>query len=244
MSIHPQCKVKLGLVPVLCSPMLFAEPLRPSGHTEQPAVIGQILNSSGATVDGLPIPASGTVVSGETISTAKDGNAVVDLSPGTRLNLDENTSVSFAGRPSHVSAEVTKGAVTARTSGKDALLVETPRYVIEPTDPGPSAFLVTILPERNTEIAARRGSVRITEKSTGQKYVLAQGHFAKVAGADAAMPPQAQTAATAATAGAPPGLLGSPVAMFVISVGAGVGTGFAIGEGALSEPGPASPSAP
>ncbi|HEV2426193.1 MAG TPA: FecR domain-containing protein [Terriglobia bacterium] len=222
-----------------------------SGKDADRAVIGKIINSSGTFLNGVALPVEGTLTSGSTLKTEEHGTAQVRFSADTQVTLGERTSVSFESNAGRVVAEVASGSIAAWDPGKNALVLETTRYTIEPAG-GPATYGVTMLPDKNTEVVARRGPVAITEKSSGRKYVLAEGHYAEVAGAGVppSGQPQAQagaatTAATTAGTAAPTGLLASGPAMFVISVGAGVGVGLGVAEGPLSEPGPpASPSAP
>lgn len=221
-----------------------------AGKDAGKVVIGQIVNSSGTFLNGVALPVEGTLTSGSTLRTEEHGTAQVRFSVDTQVTLGERTSVSFQSKEGRVIAEIGSGSLAAWDPGKDALVLETSRYMIEPAE-GPATYGVAMLPNKNTEVVARRGPVAITEKTSGRKYVLAEGHYAEVAGAG--VPPSGQpqgqagaaTTATTTAAAAPTGLLASGPAMFVISVGAGFGVGFGVAEGPLAAPGPpASPSAP
>jgi hypothetical protein len=244
-----------GAVMVLvCLPLALANdhPEGSAGKVAGPAVIGEVVSSSGAVLNGLTALADGILTSGSTLKTAERGTALVKFSADTQATLGERTSVSFQGKVGRVIAEVTSGTIAARAAGKDTLVLETPRYTIKPAGAGTAIYGVAMLPGKNTEVVARRGPVSITEKTSGARYVLKEGHYAEVAGAGVTPPagePQGQgqapsPAPAAAAAGAPPGLLSSTPFVFVLSVGAGVGTGFALAEGPLAPSGPASPSSP
>jgi hypothetical protein len=234
-----------------CLPLALANdhPASKAGKLAEGVVIGKVVSSSGAVLNGVAAPADSTLTSGSTLKTAERGTALVKFSSDSQASLGERTSVSFQGKTGRVIAEVTSGAVAARSPGKDVLVLETARYTVEPAGAGPAVYGVTMLPNKNTEVVARRGPVAIIEKTSGAKYVLREGHYAEVAGAGVALPappaaqPQGQ-AAPAAAAAAPPGLLNSTPFVLVVSLGAGMGTAFGVAEGPLAPSGPASPSAP
>ncbi len=241
-----------GALTVLgCLPLALANdhPGSKAGKLVEGVVIGQVVSSSGAVLDGAAAPAGSTLTSGSTLKTAERGTAFVKFSADTQATLGQRTSVSFQGKTGRVIAEVSSGTVAARAPGKDVLVLETPRYTVEPAGAGPAVYGVAMLPNKNTEVVARRGPVAITEKTSGARYVLREGHYAEVAGAGVIPPappasqPQGQAAPAATAAGASPGLLGSTLFIFVVSVGAGAGTAVGLAEGPLAN-GPASASAP
>ena len=232
MPIYSTCKhlTRLSLLTILTSPLLLAAASQP--------VIGSIVKSSHATLAGVTVPGQGTLTTGAVLSTAKGGSAWVRFSSDTQAGLSEETSVRFSGADGRVSAKLSSGTMAAKSSGNETLVVETPRFKIEPAQ-GKAVYIVAMLPGNTTIVSARLGNLAVTETNSGKKHLVPAGHYAKISNAPAGVPGQAGAPA----AGAPPGLLSNAPALFAISVGAGIGVGFGIAEGPLSLP-TASPSAP
>jgi hypothetical protein len=127
--------------------------------------------------------------------------------------------------------------MAAKSSGNETLVVETPRFKIEPAH-DQAVYIVAMLPGDTTIVSARQGNLAVTETNSGKKHIVPEGHYAKISNAPGGVPGQAGAPAAAA----PPGLLNNAPVLFAIGVGAGIGVGFGIAEGPLGLP--ASPSAP
>lgn len=229
MSLHLTRKSILSVVVIAVSTVLF-------GAAGNPLVVGRLISSAGATLAGEAVPAGGTIRLGDVLTTRKAGNALVVLAAETEASLSENTSVRFSRGGTYLSMRLSSGAVRAKSLGKDSLIVETPAYRIEPVEHGKAVYLVAMLPDKTTVVAARHGKVSITEVTSGQNYVVDEGHFAKVSSSPSGVP------AGRPVTGGLHALLQSPAVMGVIAVGAGTGISLGIAEGPLAEPGPASPS--
>ena len=229
MALHLTRKSILSVVVVSVSTLLFAA----AGN---PLVVGRLISSAGATLAGEAVPAGGTIRSGDVLATREAGNALVILASETEASLSENTSVRFSRGGGYLSIQLSSGAVRAKSLGKDPLIVETSAYRIEPVEHGKAVYLVAMLPDKTTVVAARHGKVSITAATSGQKYVVDAGHFAKVSSAPSGVP------ARGPAAGGIHAVLQSPAAMGVIAVGAGTGVSLGVAEGPLAEPGTASPS--
>jgi hypothetical protein len=201
-------------------------------------VIGTVVRSSRATMAGVAIPGQGTLTAHALLSTETGGSIWVRFSPENQAGLSEDTSVRFETVGGRVSAQLSSGTIAAKSSGKDALVVETPRLRVEPAE-GQAVYVVALLRDNTTIVSARQGDISITEVNSERKHLVPAGHYARISNAPAGTPAQAGDTAAAV----PAGLLNDTPLVFVISVGAGFGIGFGIGEGPLGA-GPASPSAP
>ncbi len=153
-------------------------------------VIGKVASSSGASLRGIAIPGEGTILSGDTLSTNKGGGALVELSPTVRASLSEETSVRLQNVGGHLSAQMSSGTLVTETSGKDALVVETPKYKINPVEQGKSVYVVAMLPDKSTVIAAPSGQVSITEISSSRSYLLSEGQYVQIPGLSSGVPGQ------------------------------------------------------
>jgi len=157
---------------------------------ENQPVVGKVVRSSGASLNGAAVSDESTIVAGDLLSTQKGGVALVSFLSGTRTDLSEDTAVHFENAPGRIVAQILAGTVTVDTSGKNIPLIETAKYKIEPAQPGKVTYLLGVLPDKRTVVAARHGKVLITEISSGQSYLLGDGQYATIAGSSASVPRQ------------------------------------------------------
>lgn len=231
MPNYSTCKqlIRLSLLTLLTSPLLLVAASQP--------VIGSIVNSSHATLAGVTVRGQGTLTTGAVLSTAKGGSALVRFSADAQAGLSGETSVRFSSADGRVSAKLSSGTMAAKSAGNETLVVETPRFKVEPAQ-NQALYIVAMLPGGTTIVSARQGNLAVTDTNSGKKHFVPQGHYAKISNAPGAVPGQAG----APVAAAPPGLLNSAPVLIAIGVGSGLGVGFGIAEGPLGLP--ASPSAP
>ena len=156
-------------------------------------VVGRVVASSGVTLEGVPIPNEGTMLTGDLLMTPKGGTALVEFSSTTQANIAEETSVRFAYAGSNPLAQISSGTMVTMTQRKDVLIVETPKYRIEPGEQGKAIHVVAVLPDESTVVAARSGGVSITEISSGLRYVLPEGKYAAIPASSTGVPGQAPT---------------------------------------------------
>lgn len=154
--------------------------------------IGQVVRSSGASLDGMAIPEDRTIVSDDVLSTAKGGSALVKFSADTQVTLMEETSVGFRRDAGHSWARISSGTLAVTSASNDALVVETPKYRIAPTEPAKATYVVGLLPDKRTVVAARFGPVSITETSSGEAYLLSEGDYALIPALSSGVPGQGQ----------------------------------------------------
>jgi len=205
-----------------------------------PPRTGEIIRSSDTLLNGVTVPELGTVTPGSILATGEHGSALVQFSPDTQVNLLGGTSITFRNDTGRLSAQMSAGTLGAKSLGTEPLLVETPDYEIGPAAQQGAIYVVAMLADLTTVVSARKGSVSIMQRSSGDKYVLPEGHYAKIADAPRGIPPQ-QAPQTAG--GPPPGLGNSPGKLFVIAVGSGVGISIILDKTVL-EPSAISPSMP
>jgi hypothetical protein len=224
------------------------------GKPQGAPVIGQIVLSSGATVDGVPALNGSTLLAGDTIATPKDRGALVKVPGNAQVELSENTIVSFSGTPGHVVAKIAQGTIVAQEPDADTLAIETSQCRIRAAAQGNATCEVSLQPGGNATIAVHSGSVSIAEIGSGQERALAQGEtFVCPAVPEAAAAPQApeeiKPAPGEAAPQAPPSQAKhSNTALWVLILGggaaAGIGAAVAAGGHGGGGGGPASPSAP
>jgi hypothetical protein len=205
-----------------------------------PASVGEIVRASDAPLNGVAIPEGGMVTPGSVLATGEHGSALIQFSPDSQFNLLEKTSVTFRSEAGRLTAQMSAGTLGVRSLGSEPVVVETPGYQIEPTASGRALYVVAMLSDSTTIVSARRNSVSIVQKSSSQRYVLSEGHYAKIADDPQAAPPQTAQDQR----GAPPApLLLGPGPAFIIAVGAGVGIAVILDKTVLA-PSAASPSSP
>jgi len=122
----------------------------------------------------------GTVLEEDLLRTGKGGRALVSFSPTTRAALSEETSVRFRTVQGALAAEISSGTLVAEKQGQEGLAVQTPRYQVKPTGPGKATYLVAVLPDETTVVAAEYLPAIIVEVSSGESYTLASGQYAVI----------------------------------------------------------------
>ena len=228
-----------------------------------PPVMGRVVPTSGVVLQGMLLSGEDAVRSGDLLTTSAAARALVRFSADSAAEILEGSSVRFRqGIQGHPLIQLSYGQVLAASAGNSAAVVETPRYRIEPATQSKSIYLVAILPDKSTLIAARQGDVSIAETRSGKTYSLAQGLYIAIDASAAAFPGQeeekskqapAKSAGQAAPPPPPPkpakqpwhiGTLspGASTALVIAAVG---GAGGAIAAATLGGSGKsASPSAP
>ena len=216
--------------------------------------IGQIISSSGASVGGVAVPGPGTVLPGDTLSTAKGGSALVRIPASTQVSLGEGTTVTFSSQSGHAVARISSGLLLADTDDVDSLNVETPRCRIAPAQPGRVAYLVSVSTDGSSVFTARHGAASVAETSSGRSSTLPEGETEACAPPSAPVPEQekeeAEPAPSEPAGQAPPNPTaahhGSSGILILAGVGAAAAVGVAVAAGGKGGGGggPASPSAP
>jgi len=142
--------------------------------------LGKVMLATGATVEGVALPNEGTILSGDLLSVGKGGRALVKLEPAARAALAEQTSVRFRSDKGGLVAALSTGTVVAERQGKESFRVETDEYLVEPTAEGRALYMVAVLADKTTVVAARYGNVAITSAGSGERQVLSEGKFAVI----------------------------------------------------------------
>lgn len=144
-------------------------------------VVGKVVQSSGASLGGITVPGQGTILAGDTLSTAKGGSALVKISAATQASLEGETTVLFASDAGRLAARLSAGKLVVETAGRDTPIIETPLYRAEPAEPGKAVYLVAVMPDQSTVITSRLGKISIHEISSGKHYLLPEGYTARSA---------------------------------------------------------------
>jgi hypothetical protein len=222
------------------------------GAFPNPEVIGRVVASEGASVGGNNLPNSGTLLNNDLLSTARGGKALVEFSLTNRVGLSEGTTMRFHRAGAIYFGDMSSGAVVAEGRGVESLVVKTPKYKVEPAVPGKALYLVAMMPDGSTVVAAQQGKVAIIEVSSGQRYVLSEGKYAAippgaaVAAGQAGQDPQQTTTNGQTTGLKTPWHIGSlsHAASIGLVVAIAGGTAAAIAIPLANNGGPASPSTP
>ncbi len=151
-------------------------------------VVGKVLLSSGASVEGVALPNEGTILADDLLTTEKGGKALLEYSRTGRAALGEETSVRFRSSADPLVARLSSGTLVAQKQDDEVLVIETPKYKIKPRGTGKAIYWVTMLADKSTIVAARYGEVSITEVSSGQSYLLPQGMFAAIPASASGVP--------------------------------------------------------
>ena len=161
-------------IAALTAGVLLVGPFRAAGQ-QAPAVIGQVVNSSGATQNGVALPSGGTVFDGDVVSTGASGNAVIKLSPTSQVSLDESTSAVFSKVLDQLRLRLQKGTVVVESSDKSLMAVVTPKFEIHPALAGGCKVYVGLMADNSTYIESAQGQIVIVDTKSGKSYVLPSG---------------------------------------------------------------------
>lgn len=154
-----------------------------------PEVVGRVIRSSHATVDGGALLSNGTILSGEAVTVGEDGVVVLNYSPTGRAALTGSTSVRFTSAKGNVEAQLLSGTLAVEKQNKDAFVVKTSTYKIEPQGVGRAEFVVALLPDKRATVETQHGRVMITETRTGETYTLLEGQAAQIPATPPTPPP-------------------------------------------------------
>ena len=145
-----------------------------------PDVIGRVVRSSNATVDGGALLSNGTILSGNAVKVGDDGVVLLSYSPTGRAVLGASTSVRFSSAKGNVVAQLLAGTMAVQRQNKDVFVVKTSTYKIEPQGEGRSEFVVALLPDKRATVETQHGKVVITEIRSGESYTVAEGLVAQI----------------------------------------------------------------
>jgi ferric-dicitrate binding protein FerR (iron transport regulator) len=145
-----------------------------------PDVVGKVVRSSNATVDGGTLLSNGTILSGDAVMVGEGGSVLLSYSPTGRAVLAPATHVRFSSAKGNIVAQLLSGTLAVAREHKDAFVVKTGTYRFEPQGEGKAEFLVELLPDQRTIVEAQQGRVAITETSSGERYTLAEGLRAEI----------------------------------------------------------------
>ena len=145
-----------------------------------PAVVGKVVRSSNATVDGSTLLPNGTILSGDAVTVGQDGLVLLSYSPTGRAVLAGSTSVRFSSAKGNVVAQLISGTLAVEKQNQDAFVVKTSTYSIEPQGDGRAEFVVALLPDKRATVETQHGKVVITEARSGETYTLAEGLVAQI----------------------------------------------------------------
>ncbi len=116
-----------------------------------PDVVGKVVNSSNATVEGSTLLSNGTILSGEAVYVGEGGSVLLRYSPTGRATLAPSTQVRFSSAKGNIVAQLLSGTVAVEREVKDTFVVKTSTYKVEPQGEGRAEFLVALLPDKTND---------------------------------------------------------------------------------------------
>jgi ferric-dicitrate binding protein FerR (iron transport regulator) len=155
-----------------------------------PDVVGKVIRSSNATVEGSALLSNGTILSGDAVNVGEGGSLVLRYSPTGRAALTASTQVRFSGANGNIVAQLLSGTLAVERENRDAFVVKTSTYRVEPQGEGKAEFVVALMPDNRTLVEAQHGKVAITETKSGETYTLAEGLLAQIPAPAVASPSQ------------------------------------------------------
>ena len=175
---------------ILISATLVAHPVLSVGRAspEPVPIVGQVIQSSQASLRGYCLVGGGTLLEDDVLETAKGGRALVELVSKVQAVLGEATKVQFRRAGGRAVAGLDAGTLIARQNGSETLRIETANFSVEPEGQRSALYMVTFLPGRETLVAANSGRVVITDKASGERFSLPAGKYATVAATPGGFP--------------------------------------------------------
>jgi hypothetical protein len=155
-----------------------------------PDVVGKVVNSSNATIEGSELLSNRTIFSGEAVDVGEGGSVLLSYSPTGRAVLAASTHVRLNGSKGNIVAQLLSGTLAVEREKKDAFIVKTPTYRFAPQGEGRTRFLVALLADKRTIIEAQNGEVAITKAGSVGSYTLAEGLRAEISESAAQNPDQ------------------------------------------------------
>lgn len=160
---------------------------------QTPDVVGKVVNSSNATVEGSKLLANGTILSGDAVQVGEGGSVLLRYSPTGRAALSASTQVRFSSAKGNIVAQLLAGTLAVEREDKDAFVVKTSAYQVAPQGEGRAEYLVALLPDKRTIVESQHGRLAITETRSGKSYTLAEGLRAEIVASAPGIPGQEKT---------------------------------------------------
>jgi hypothetical protein len=145
-----------------------------------PDVVGKIISSSHATVEGSALLASGTILSGDAVEVGEGGSVLLSFSPTGRAVLAPATHVRFRSASGNIEAQLLGGSLSVERQNKDSFVVATATHRFQPLGEGKAEFRIALVPDKGTLIETRQGQLAITDTASGERYTLAEGLLAQI----------------------------------------------------------------
>ena len=162
-----------------------------------PDVVGKIISSSHATVEGSALLPSGTILSGDAVDVGEGGSVLLSFSPTGRAVLAPATHVRFRSASGNIEAQLLGGSVSVERQNKDSFVVATATHRFQPLGEGKAEFRIALVPDKGTLIETRQGQLAITDTASGERYTLAEGLLAQIPTSAAGASGQGQQPANA-----------------------------------------------
>jgi ferric-dicitrate binding protein FerR (iron transport regulator) len=159
-----------------------------------PNVIGKVVSSSNATVEGSTLLSNGTILSGDAVSVGEGGAVLLNFSPGGRAVLAAATQVRFSSAKGNIEAQLLSGTVAVERENQDGVVVKTSTHRFQPQGEGRAEFLVALYPDQRTIVEAQHGKLAITDSRSGESYTLAEGLRAEIPASATGIPGQQEQA--------------------------------------------------
>jgi hypothetical protein len=154
-------------------------------------LVAHVEATNGVTIGGVPARTRDALFAGDILDTPVEGSALVMFSPVSQATVLPQSSVQFridaSGRPV---GKMSSGTVLARGRGSNTVILKTPHYTVESVEHERADFLVALLPDQRTVIAARNSNIAITEPRSGEQYVLRAGNYIVIDASAAGLPGQ------------------------------------------------------
>lgn len=158
---------KAALSVVMASLLAWFPPLALPGNVP----LGKALSQGDAELNGTRLQLETTVYSGDTLTTADAGLAVVFFSQGDQLHLGPASQVQVAQTDGNLVADLARGAVLARSGIGQTVSVRARGLTVNPE--APTRYEV-VVQEKAVVVAARQAAVTVRDAT--QTFTVAAGN--------------------------------------------------------------------
>lgn len=145
-----------------------------------PSVVGNVVRSELATVQGVRLTPGSTLYSGDTIRVDSGGTARIALPDSALVQLTENSRVKLVRIGASTQVNIERGSVAFRSTEKSPVEAVLGDATIRPADPGPAVGVVQMRGADAAVIVAEKGRFNLRLAYDGSLKTIREGEAVEV----------------------------------------------------------------
>ena len=179
--------------------------------------LGNVTSSDDATVRGTKLTPGSTLFTGDEISVAPHGGAIIALAGGAQAEVLGNSSIRLTKAEDKIQLVVNHGQASFHTSGGSEMTALVGDVTVRPAARADTSAIIQSLSETHVIVAAQKGALLITMAKDGKVYTIPEGEAADLTAKED--PPQSGGAMPAGKAAPPVTLSTKALTWTVVIVG-------------------------